>query len=91
MLLVKYENLKHNMLAEVKRMLKFLRVDFNEEEVKRRMTDGFSAFKRKHTGMDFDPYTPALRWYVLSKVNASIHLLEKHNLGRLIHMQDYTL
>lgn len=88
-LLVKFENLKHNMLAEVKRMLRFLKVDFNEEEVERRVTAGFSSFKRKHTGRDFDPYTPDLREYVQSKVNACIHLLEEHNLGHLIQMQDY--
>ena len=88
-LLVKYENLKDNMLSEVKRMLRFLKVDFSDKEVESRVAAGFNAFQRKHSGRDFDPYTPELRHYVQSKVNASVHFLEAHNLGHLVQIQDY--
>ena len=90
-LLVKNENLKDNMLGEVKRMLHFLKVDFSDKEVESRVAAGFNSFQRKHSGREFDPYTPELRHYVQSKVNTSIHLLEAHNLGHLIHIQDYVL
>ena len=89
MLIVKYEKLKQNMLAEVKQMVRFLKVDVNEDEVERRVTAAdLSTYKRKHTGMDFDPYTPELRQYVLSKVNVIIHLLKENHMEHVI--QDYT-
>ena len=90
-LIVKYEKLKQNMLAEVKQMVRFLKVDVNEDEVERRVTAAdLSTYKRKHTGMDFDPYTPELRQYVLSKVNAIIHLLKENHMEHVIQIQDYT-
>ena len=90
-LLVKYENLKNNTLGEVKRMLHFMKVEFSDKEVESRVVAGFNSFQRKHRGREFDPYTPELRHYVQSKVNTSIHLLEAHNLGHLIQIQDYVL
>ena len=46
---VKYEDMKKNSLAEVKRMLDFLRFRYKENDLQRRLAAGnMDSFKRYH-------------------------------------------
>ena len=48
MLVVRYEDVRRKRLSVVEKMLTFLNVPYHQTELKARLKDGFSEFKRHH-------------------------------------------
>lgn len=62
-LTVRYEDLKTDTVAEVVRMLDFLRFPYSREEVEHRLQEGFTQFYRNHTD-SFDHFTSEQKLFV---------------------------
>ncbi len=64
-LVVRYEDLKSDLLTQVKKMLDFLGVPYSDEALQKRMSKDFGKFHRKHDpASDFDHYTAEQRNYI---------------------------
>lgn len=88
-LVVKYEDLKSDSLTQVKRMLQFLRVPYSDEELHKRLSTDYGRFHRKHTGVEFDHYTPEQRQYVTAMVLEAVMFLTANNNGTTYGIEDY--
>lgn len=62
-LLVHYEDLKADLVREVKRMVKFLGYDMPEDVLRERITQQFNDFYRNHTPT-FEHFTPAQKKFI---------------------------
>ena len=89
-LIVKYEELKDSTLPEVKRMLDFLHIRYDDEILKEKLNDhSFNRFHRNHKNEKFVHYTSEQAEYVRAVVEDTIYLLKEHNLEQLIDMKSY--
>ncbi len=77
-IVIRYEDLKNDLLREVKRMLGFLRVPYTEEELQKRMGHGYTLFKRLHKGDDFGHFTSDQRQLVISVVQETVDILQRN-------------
>ncbi len=87
---IRYEDLKKNTQREVKGMLSFLRVPFNEEELPVLLRDDFTTFKRAHDERDaFEHYTLQQKGYIKSVLEQTIELAEKSNMLHILRIDEY--
>lgn len=87
-LVVNYELLQNNTIAQSKRILEFLGINYNTLEVEKVITDDVKTFHRNHTNQ-FEHYTSFQRSFVQSIVNDTVQLLEKSDLSDVIDIKDY--
>ena len=80
-LVVKYEKLKNEPIPEVKRMLDFVGIKYNSEELQRRVDEGFSMFHRKHDNVKFEHFTSQQKSWVNSIIMNATALLNDHDTG----------
>ena len=86
-LFVHYEDMKADRIREVKRMLTFLGVPYEEGELRRSLVEDFSQFQRsKH--VDFDPYTPEQRAYARKVIEGMIKEVRK-SIGDSLGLEMY--
>ena len=78
-LIVKYEDVKRNTEAELKRMLDFLQVPYSSSRLKEVVAKGYHVYRREH-GETFDHYTPGQRDTVRTVIERVIQSLRKHGL-----------
>ena len=77
-LVVRYEDLKRNAIAEVKKILGFLRfVQVPEQEIESRLLSGFQNFYRNHTDL-FDHYTQEQKTYVNTVIRRVEEQINQH-------------
>ena len=86
-LVVRYEDLKLDILRQVKRMLDFLGFPYIEEELKKRMAEDFGKFHRP-PHPDFEHFTPQQNVFVQRTVKQTIKLL-KENGGDTLGIEKY--
>ena len=87
-LVVRYEDLKKDTVTQVKRMLEFLKIPYNEKELLQKLANGFGTFQRIHHE-EFEHYTPELRNLVKLAISNTIKLLQHSHLGGELQMNDY--
>lgn len=87
-LVIKYETLKKSPVLEIKKILKFLNIDYTEDFVEKSMVKEFTDFRRVHT-KNFDAYTPELREYVHSVLQEAVAYLKEKRLASMIQIEDY--
>ena len=51
-LVIRYEDIKLNPVREVKKMLRFLNIEYDEHEVEERLQKDFSIYHREHKQSD---------------------------------------
>jgi len=78
MLVVKYENLKADLMAELRRILDFLECDYTESDLNCTVQSNVEQFHRKHT-TDVDPYSPEQKKFVISQIQIANELLSQYN------------
>ena len=78
-LVVKFENLKANLMVELRRILDFLGYHYTEDDLLCTIQSNSDQFHRKHT-TDFDPYTPEQRSNVGSVIQKANELLSWYNI-----------
>lgn len=87
-LVIKYETLKRSPASEIKKILKFLNIDYSDDLVEKSMVNEFTDFRRVHT-KTFDAYTPELREYVHSVLQEAVAFLKEKRLTSMIQIEDY--
>ena len=85
---IKYEDLKRNSTLQVKRILAFLQIPYTDQDIDKRLTEGFNSFHRTHKP-DFDHYTPGQRQRVLRAIKDTIQLLKTSRLSHLLDLNEY--
>ena len=88
-LVVKYEDLKSNKIAVVKRMLDFLKVPYSEDELQKRLAEDYKDFHRPHTASDFDPFTAEQRITTRNAIQETLDLLQEKNNGESFGIESY--
>ena len=89
-LVVKYEDLQRNATLQVKRILTFLQIPYNDRDIDAKLSEGFNSFHRTQRP-DFEHYTPGQRQRVLRAINDTIQLLHTSRLSHLLDIQEYVL
>lgn len=87
-LVVKYEDLKNNTVAELRKMLDFLQVPYSLSRLQYVVGRGYSMYKRKHDE-EFDHYTVDQRDTVRSAIERVARTLEEHNLLGKANVSSY--
>ncbi len=85
---VKYEDLKQNIVGEVKRMLDFLAFPYKERELRQRVEAGFGDFHRPPRRVD-KPFPPALWNVVYSTVRNISQEAKNHRLEHTLRLEEY--
>jgi len=80
MLVIKYENLKANLFAELRRILDFLGHDYTENDLKCTVQSNTEQFHRKHT-TDVDPYSTLQKKSIYSQIKIANRLLSQFNIS----------
>ena len=80
MLVVKYENLKANLLTELRRILDFLGHDYTENDLKCTLKSNTEQFHRKHS-TDVDPYSTLQKRNMHSQIKIANRLLSQFNIS----------
>lgn len=82
-LVVHYEDLRHNQDIQMKRMLNFLGV-----ESRKTLNEDFSQFHRRHH-REFEPYTRVQKLYVLTVIKNTIRELEQNHMKSEANLTQY--
>ncbi len=91
-LVVKFENVKLDTASEVKRMLKFLHIPYNDSQLEQKLMQGYRVYHRSHHGEDFEHYTPELKKYVSKGISNIVDLLKRQHAGAaslILTVQEY--
>ncbi len=87
-LVVHYEDLKVNTVVTVMRILEFLKFPYSEEEVRDRLSEDFSLFRRT-THPTFEHFSIAQKNYIRSKIKETLALLKESNHGDTLGVEAY--
>lgn len=86
---VRYEDLQQDVPGEVAKVLTFLKIPFNEEELSIRLKSDFTTFKRKHTSVQFDHYSGGQRDYIRDVLVETIKLSQEANMSDILRIHEY--
>ena len=89
--IVRYENLKRDVAKEVGKMLHFLHIPFNEQELSQRLKSDFNMFKRRHDNDgDFEHYSAKQMEFVRMTISDTMQLVQEYNKTETLKLEDYT-
>ena len=89
-LVVRYEDLKNDNLAQVERILNFIHFPFAKEVVEKRLQEDYGVFRRSHSGEDgFEHYTPSQQEMVNLMLFETIGVLKEHKVENLFNLHEY--
>ena len=89
-LVVRFEDLKTDLIGQMKRMLDFVQLPYMEDDLRSRLSEGFDKFQRIHDGEDFKHFTAQQREFVKSVVLDTIKTLRLHGQkNMLLGLTDY--
>ena len=88
-MVVKYEDLKTNTVAEVKKILKFLQVPYTDEKIHSIINKGFSEFQRHGPHNTSEHYTREQRHFVQQVLISTLKLLYERKLLDVCNIVDY--
>ena len=94
LLVVRFEDLKSDWMAEVKKMLKFLQVPYSDEILQNRMGQGYTKFQRPHhhdNRDNLDHFNPELKQFVLDSVQDVCDKLKKTGVGETYGIEEYLI
>ena len=87
---VRYEDLQHDVPGEVAKMLTFLKISFNKEELPIRLNDDFTMFKRKHgTNDNFEHFSSSQAEFIRRTLVDTIKLTQEANKSNILRIEDY--
>ena len=86
-LVVRFEDLKTDLIGQVKRMLDFVKFPYMEDELRTRLAEGFTKFRRVHGAEHFKHFTTNQQMLIRSAVVDTIKMLQKHKHG--IEISDF--
>ena len=86
-LVVRFEDLKTDLIGQVKRMLDFVKFPYMEDELRTRLAEGFTKFRRVHGAEHFKHFATNQQMLIRSAVVDTIKMLQKHKRG--IEISDF--
>ncbi len=87
---VRYEDLQQNTTGEVKRILDFLKVSYEDQELERCLNVDFDTFHRKHVSdSDFEPYTPKQKDDLKAILRTTITAAEAMGKSDVLRLHEY--
>ena len=91
LLVVRYEDLKHDSVKEVQRMLDFLDITIERDDLVHRLRqNSFSKYHRNHTrSSQFNPYTPSQIRYWNSVISDTEKSLQANGITNFIPLRRY--
>ena len=87
-LVIRYEDIKLNPVLEVKKMLRFLNVQYDDYVVEKRLQEDFSIYHRQQK-YNRDVYSKKLREFVNSVLNEAETFVNDNGLEHIVHISDY--
>ena len=88
-LCVMYESLKRDLSSEVKRMLDFLHIEYNEMELRNRLQKTFSIFHRSRK-REFEHFTHEQKMFVNSVINSVMEAVKDSEFAEnILIIKDY--
>ncbi len=88
-LVVQYEALQEDAAHQVRRMLKFLNVEYNDSEVDKRLSKGFESFHRNHHPQGFEHFTEEQKVWVNSMMKDISSILSFNEKSHLLDVDRY--
>ena len=88
-MVVKYEDLKRDILPEVMMILDFLEFPYSVVSIIRRLKKGYNEFRRKHENETFEHFTPTQKALLQTVVHNTIHTLKSHGLSKVCDITEY--
>ena len=86
---VRYEDLQRNVPGEVAKILNFLKIPFNKEELPIRLDGDFTKFKRKHTNDNFEHFSSNQTEFIRRTLVDTIKLARLANKSHILQVEDY--
>ena len=86
---VQYEDLQQDVPGEIAKMLRFLKIPFNKEELPIRLNGGFTKFKRKHVNDNFEHFSRNQTEFIQRKLLDTIKLVQLANKSHILRIEDY--
>lgn len=86
---VRYEDLINDTVKKVGRMLDFLNINYNKEDLRNRLRDDFTVFKREHSENDFEHYSPQQKLQMKSVLQEAIRMAEEGNKADILRLHEY--
>ena len=90
-LVVQYEALKEDPNFQVRRMLKFLNVEYNATDIDERLKNNFESFHRRRHPQEFEHFTKQQKSWVNSMVKEISSLLSFHKKSKLLSIDQYIM
>ena len=87
-LVIHYEDMKLSPVREVKKMLRFLNVEYNDDIVEKRLWQDFSVYHR-HKKQNRDVYSKQLRAFVNSVLSDAEKYVSDNGLEDVVQISDY--
>lgn len=87
--IVRYEDLQGDVAGEVAKMLNFLKIPFNKEELPIRLSSDFTKFKRKHTDDNFEHFSRNQTEFIQKALVDTIRLVQLANKSHILRVEDY--
>ncbi|XP_064407357.1 WSCD family member CG9164-like [Halichondria panicea] len=88
-MLVRYEDLKVDLVSNVEKMLDFLSFPYDHQELENHLTKDFTKFKRKHNGVTVDHFTAEQKNFVRSIIKQTLSYLREYNHGDTLNIEEY--
>ena len=87
-MVVRYEDIKSDHVAQVERMLKFLEFPFDKTELDAKLSHGFETFRRSHK-TSFEHYTYEQKKFVNTMLLDTIKILSQYNMEQFFQLEQY--
>lgn len=89
-LVVHYEDVKNDSLAQVERILDFLKQNYDRTELRIKVEDGFGGVQRQHRD-EYEHYTRDQKISINEMIMKTIHTLQLHKLDHLFRIKEYKI
>lgn len=87
-LVIRYEDVKLSPVKEIKKMLRFLNVEYNATVVEERLKQDFTIYHR-HKKQNRDVYSKELRSFVNSVLSDAEKFVHDNGLQDIVQIDDY--
>ena len=85
---VQYEDLKKDTPGEISKILTFLHVPNNLEDISLRLQEDFTSFKRQHVDDNFEHFSSSQKEHIKSVLLDTINLMQSTE-NELLDLEEY--
>ena len=86
---VRYEDLQRDVPGEIAKILNFLKIPFNKDELPKRLDGDFTKFKRKHTNDNFEHFSSNQTEFIRRELVDTIKMVQLASKSHIVQVEDY--